>query len=55
MPGANVPRSDRDLPVNIDRTKASVARVYDAALGGKLDFCTLLRAGGVTVAEGAGT
>jgi hypothetical protein len=38
MPGANVPRSDRDLPVNIDRTKASVARVYDAALGGKDNY-----------------
>jgi hypothetical protein len=38
MSGSNVPRSDRALPVNIDTTKASVARVYDAFLGGKDNY-----------------
>ncbi len=38
MPGANAPRSDRVLPVNIDTTEASVARVYDAFLGGKDNY-----------------
>jgi hypothetical protein len=38
MSGANAARSDHDLPVNIDTTKASVARVYDAFLGGKDNY-----------------
>ncbi len=38
MPGSNAPRSDRALPVNIDTTEASVARVYDAFLGGKDNY-----------------
>lgn len=38
MPGSNIPRSDRVLPVNIDTTEASVARVYDAFLGGKDNY-----------------
>ena len=38
MPGSNAPRSDRVLPVDIDTTEASVARVYDAFLGGKDNY-----------------
>jgi len=38
MPSANTPRPDRALPVNIDTTKASIARVYDAGLGGKDNY-----------------
>ena len=38
MSGANAPLSDRALPVNIDTTKASIARAYDAALGGKDNY-----------------
>ncbi|MDQ4032413.1 MAG: SAM-dependent methyltransferase, partial [Actinomycetota bacterium] len=34
----NAPRYDRDLPVEIDTTKASIARAYDAALGGKDNY-----------------
>ena len=38
MPGANAPLPDRALPMNIDITKASIARAYDAALGGKDNY-----------------
>jgi len=38
MSGANAPLSDRALPADIDTTKASVARVYDAFLGGKDNY-----------------
>jgi hypothetical protein len=38
MSGANGPLSDRALPADIDTAKASVARVYDAFLGGKDNY-----------------
>ena len=38
MSGANAPLSDRALPADIDTAKASVARVYDAFLGGKDNY-----------------
>lgn len=38
MPGTNAPTSDDATPVHIDTTKASVARVYDAFLGGKDNY-----------------
>ena len=38
MSGANAPLSDRALPANIDTTTSSIARAYDAALGGKDNY-----------------
>jgi hypothetical protein len=38
MSGAEAPRVDDALPVFIDETKACIARVYDAALGGKDNY-----------------
>jgi hypothetical protein len=37
MPGA-APQSERSAPVGVDPTRASIARVYDAALGGKDNY-----------------
>jgi hypothetical protein len=38
MSGANAPLPDHALPADIDTAKASVARVYDAFLGGKDNY-----------------
>ena len=38
MPGTDAPRSDDVPPRYLDTTKASIARVYDAALGGKDNY-----------------
>jgi hypothetical protein len=38
MPGTTHAPSNRDLPVHIDTTKASIARVYDAFLNGKDNY-----------------
>jgi SAM-dependent methyltransferase len=38
MPGTDAPLSDDAVPVYIDTTKASIARVYDAALNGKDNY-----------------
>jgi SAM-dependent methyltransferase len=38
MPGTDTPLSDDATPFYIDTTKASIARVYDAALGGKDNY-----------------
>ncbi len=38
MPRTGAPLSDDVTPVHIDTTKASIARVYDAALGGKDNY-----------------
>lgn len=38
MPGADVSPSDPAVPTYIDTTKASIARVYDAALNGKDNY-----------------
>jgi hypothetical protein len=38
MPNTDAPLSDDVTPVYIDTTKASIARVYDAALGGKDNY-----------------
>jgi SAM-dependent methyltransferase len=38
MPGTDAPLSDDVKPIYIDTTKASIARVYDAALGGKDNY-----------------
>jgi hypothetical protein len=38
MPGTDAPLSDEVVPVYIDTTKASIARVYDAFLNGKDNY-----------------
>jgi SAM-dependent methyltransferase len=38
MPGTDAPLSDDAVPAYIDTTKASIARVYDAALNGKDNY-----------------
>ncbi|MGH3856140.1 MAG: SAM-dependent methyltransferase [Pseudonocardiaceae bacterium] len=38
MPSSNAPRSDDAMPAYIDTAKASIARVYDAALNGKDNY-----------------
>jgi SAM-dependent methyltransferase len=38
MPGTHAPLSDDAIPSHIEQTKASIARVYDAALGGKENY-----------------
>ncbi len=38
MPGTDAPLSDDVTPFSLDTTKASIARVYDAALGGKDNY-----------------
>jgi S-adenosyl methyltransferase len=38
MPGTDAPLSEDAVPAHIDTTKASIARVYDAALNGKDNY-----------------
>jgi hypothetical protein len=38
MLGADAPLSEDAVPAYIDTTKACIARVYDAALGGKDNY-----------------
>ncbi len=38
MPGTNVPLTDHEPAAGIDTSKASIARVYDAGLGGKDNY-----------------